>query len=288
MRPKNIKWWKSKGEMTVEYRERVRRKYEELYAEIGTVEGEWRHYKDEFVGVAEELCGRTSGKGGTPRSRNQGWWTEEVAKAVREKRKAWKMIEGFRDRREQPCTHRLKAPVWPENKAARSAVDRTRRIMEDELHRKLDEDGGKKIIFKMARDRTEDGRDVKRGAVIKDNYGMLITESKEVLRIWAVYYKELLNGKGAASCLELPNSVSREVDVEDIGQEEVETAMHNMTNGKATWADEVRLERMEMAGEVGVKWTGRLLYVCIHEGKIPKEWRMGLIVPIWKRKWGCA
>ena len=22
------------------------------------------------------------GKGGTPRSRNQGWWTEEVAKAV--------------------------------------------------------------------------------------------------------------------------------------------------------------------------------------------------------------
>ena len=34
------------------------------------------------LGVAEELCGRTSGKGGTPRSRNQGWWTEAVAKAV--------------------------------------------------------------------------------------------------------------------------------------------------------------------------------------------------------------
>ena len=32
--------------------------------------------------MAEELCGRTSGKGGTPRSRIQGWWTEEVAKAV--------------------------------------------------------------------------------------------------------------------------------------------------------------------------------------------------------------
>ena len=50
----------------------VRRKYEELDAEKGTVEGEWRQYKDAFVGVAEELCGRTSGKGGTPRSRNQG------------------------------------------------------------------------------------------------------------------------------------------------------------------------------------------------------------------------
>ena len=68
--------------MTVEYRERVRRKYEELDAEKGTVEGEWRKYNDAFVGVAEELCGRTSLKGGTPRCRNQGLWTEEVAKAV--------------------------------------------------------------------------------------------------------------------------------------------------------------------------------------------------------------
>ena len=53
------------------------------------------------------------------------------------------------------------------------------------------------MIFKMARDRTEGGRDVKRGAVIKDNYGrLIISESKEVLRIWAAHYKELLNGKG--------------------------------------------------------------------------------------------
>ena len=56
------KWWKCKDEMMVEYRKRVRRKYEELDAEKGTVEGEWRQYKDAFVGVAEELCGRTSGE----------------------------------------------------------------------------------------------------------------------------------------------------------------------------------------------------------------------------------
>ena len=75
--------------------------------------------------------------------------------------------------------------------------------MEEELYRKLDEDGGKKMIFKMARDGTEGGRDLKRGAVIKDNNGRLITENKEMLRIWAANLKELLNGKGAASCFEL-------------------------------------------------------------------------------------
>ena len=52
-----------------------------------------------------------------------------------------------------------------------------------------------KMVAKMALDRTEDVRDVKRGAVIKVNSGRLITESKEVLRIWAANFKELLNEK---------------------------------------------------------------------------------------------
>ena len=73
--------------------------------------------------------------------------------------------------------------------------------MEEELYRNLDEDGSKKMIFKMARDRADDGKDVERGAVISDNYGRLITESKEVLMIWAAYYKERLNGKAVLSKL---------------------------------------------------------------------------------------
>ena len=43
--------------------------------------------------------------------------------------------------------------------------------------------------------------------------------------------------------------------MEEIGQEEVETAMHKMKKGKATGADEVRLHMLEMAVEVGLKWT---------------------------------
>ena len=95
-----------------------------------------------------------------------------------EKREAWKMIEGFRDRGEQPPTG-LRHLYGRKKKAARRAVDRPRRSMEEELYRKLDEAGGKKMMFKMARYRTEDGRDAKRDALIKDNNGMLITESKK-------------------------------------------------------------------------------------------------------------
>ena len=136
--------------------------------------------------VVEELCGRTSEKGGTPRSRNRRWWTEEVAKAVG----GSGMTECIRDRGEQPPTcmaRRRRQPGgrWTEH----GAVWR-----KNCMYRTFDEDGSKNIIFKMARDRTEDGRDVKRGAVIKDNNGRLITESNEVFRIWAAYFKLLLNG----------------------------------------------------------------------------------------------
>ena len=53
-----------------------------------------------------------------------------------------------------------------------------------------------------------------------------------MLRIWAANIKELLNGKGAANCLELQISVRREVEMEEIGQEEVETALHNMKKAR--------------------------------------------------------
>ena len=103
--------------MTVEYRERVRRKYEELDAEKGTVEGEWRKYKDEFVGVAEELCGRTSGE-----------------RRYSEKQKP-RMVDGrggegsggeagsmeddrMHERPRRATTQQLKAPVWPEEEGS--------------------------------------------------------------------------------------------------------------------------------------------------------------------------
>ena len=97
-----------------------------------------------------------------------------MAKTVGEKREAWMMMECIKVKGEQPATS-LKHLYGQKKKAAMRAVDRARRSMEEELYRKLDEDGGKRVIFKMARDITEDGRDVKRGAVIKDNNGRCIT-----------------------------------------------------------------------------------------------------------------
>ena len=62
--------------------------------------------------------------------------------------------------------------------------------------------------------------------------------------------------------------------------------MKKMKKGKATGLDEIRVEMLNMAGDVGVNWTRRLLNSCFTEGEIPVEWRTGLIIPVWKIKGG--
>ena len=156
------------------------------------------------------MCGRTSVKGG--RSKNQEWWTDEVARVVDEKREVWKKIETIKDRGEQPSVA-MKHLYGRKKKAARRAVDKAGQKMEEELYKTLDEDGGKRMIYKMARDRNEESKDVKRGSVIKDKNGTLITDHNAVMHVWETYFKELLNKTEDS---ELPSSVREKTDVVEI------------------------------------------------------------------------
>ena len=70
---RTIKWWRCKDDVAVKYKEWVTVKYEKFSEEVGGLEEEWKKYKEAFVGAAEELCGRTLGKGGVSISSNQGW-----------------------------------------------------------------------------------------------------------------------------------------------------------------------------------------------------------------------
>ncbi|KAI0215635.1 hypothetical protein LSAT2_032303 [Lamellibrachia satsuma] len=58
---KTIRWWKCSGDTAVAYKERLTLDYEKLR----TVEEELKAFKDAFVDIAEELCGRMSGKRGS-------------------------------------------------------------------------------------------------------------------------------------------------------------------------------------------------------------------------------
>ena len=212
------------------YKEQVTVKYEQLIEEVGGLEEEWKKYKEAFVGAAAELCGRTSRKGGVSRNSNQGWWTSKVAEAVCEKKEAWKEIEKTKERGNEPDA-RMIHTYGRKKRAAKRAVDKARRDMEADVYSKLDEDGGKKMIYKMARDRDENSKDVKGGTVVKDRNGKLVTEQEAVLKVWESYFKELLNQERNNNDLELPLYVEGTVEFTDITDTEMHTGMKK---GRAT------------------------------------------------------
>ena len=84
-----------------------------------------------------------------------------------------------------------------------------RREMEADVYSKPDEDGTKKMIYKMARSRYENYKEVKGRAVIKDRSGKLVTQQEIVLKVWESYSKELLNQEGNNNDLELQLDVKR-------------------------------------------------------------------------------
>ena len=140
------------------------------------------------------------------------------------------------------------------------------------------------MIYKMARDRDENSKDVKGGTVMKDRNGKLVTEQEAVLKVWESYFKELLNQERNNNDLELPSYVEEKVELSDITDTEMQTGMKGMKKGRAPGIDEMCVEMVMAAGESGISWTKRLLNTCMRLGKVPEEWRTGLIVPIWKKK----
>ena len=111
-------------------------------------------------------------------------------------------------------------------------MDKARSDMEADLYTKLDEDAGKKMIYKMARQRNEYSKDVKGGTFIKDRNGQLVTNREEVLNVWEGHYSELLNHEGNMSDLELPNYVHEKLNVIEITDMEVTRGLKGMKKGE--------------------------------------------------------
>ena len=107
-----------------------------------------------FRGIAEVLCGRTSGQGESPRDRNQVWWTKEGAKAVGENKEVWKRIGKINDRGRQSHVGVPTLVYGQKKKVVRRAVEKVRNDMEEEVDNNLEEDCGRKSIYKLACDRT--------------------------------------------------------------------------------------------------------------------------------------
>ncbi|KAK3508731.1 hypothetical protein QTP70_004276 [Hemibagrus guttatus] len=178
---KKTKWWKlKKEECCEEFRQKLR---QALGGQV-VLPDDWETTAEVIRETGRKVLGVSSGR--RKEDKETWWWNEEVQDSIQRKRlakKKWDMDRTEENRQEyKELQHRVKREV---SKAKQKAYE--------ELYTRLDTREGEKDLYRLARQRDRDGKDVQQVRVIKDRDGRVLTSEESVQRRWKEYFEELMN-----------------------------------------------------------------------------------------------
>ncbi|KAK3521503.1 hypothetical protein QTP70_007968 [Hemibagrus guttatus] len=204
------------------------------------------------------------------------WWNEEVQDSIQRKRLAKKKWDKDRTEENRQEYKELQRRVKRE-------VSKAKQKAYDELYTRLDTREGEKDLYRLARQRDRDGKDVQQVRVIKDRDGRVLTSEESVQRRWKEYFEELMNEENEREIrVEGVNSVEQKVD--KIRKDEVRKALKRMKSGKAVGPDDIPVEVWKCLGEAAVEFLANLFNRVLESERVPEEWRRSVLVPIFKNK----
>ncbi|KAK3570312.1 hypothetical protein QTP86_017177 [Hemibagrus guttatus] len=235
---------------------------------------DWETTADVIRETGRKVLGVSSGR--RKEDKETWWWNEEVQDSIQRKRlakKKWDMDRTEENRQEyKELQRRVKREV---SKAKQKAYE--------ELYTRLDTREGEKDLYRLARQRDRDGKDVQQVRVIKDRDGRVLTSEESVQRRWKEYFEELMNEENEREKrVEGVNSVEQKVD--KIRKDEVRKALKRMKSGKAVGPDDIPVEVWKCLGEAAVEFLANLFNRVLESERMPEEWRRSVLVPIFKNK----
>ncbi|KAK3545596.1 hypothetical protein QTP70_008146 [Hemibagrus guttatus] len=267
---KKTKWWKlKKEECCEEFRQKLR---QALGGQV-VLPDDWETTAEVIRETGRKVLGVSSGR--RKEDKETWWWNEEVQDSIQRKRlakKKWDMDRTEENTQEyKELQHRVKREV---SKAKQKAYD--------ELYTRLDTREGEKDLYRLARQRDRDGKDVQQVRVIKDRDGRVLTSEESVQRRWKEYFEELMNEENEREKrVKGVNSVEQKVD--KIRKDEVRKALKRMKSGKAVGPDDIPVEVWKCLGEAAVEFLTSLFNRVLESERMPEEWR-SVLVPIFKNK----
>ncbi|KAK3526577.1 hypothetical protein QTP70_030714, partial [Hemibagrus guttatus] len=242
---KKTKWWKlKKEECCEEFRQKLR---QALGGQV-VLPDDWETTAEVIRETGRKVLAVSSGR--RKEDKETWWWNEEVQDSIQRKRlakKKWDMDRTEENRQEyKELQRRVKREV---SKAKQKAYE--------ELYTRLDTREGEKDLYRLARQRDRDGKDVQQVRVIKDRDGRVLTSEESVQRRWKEYFEELMNEENEREKrVERVNSVEQKVD--KIRKDEVRKALKRMKSGKAVGPDDIPVEVWKCLGEAAVEFLASL------------------------------
>lgn len=208
------------------------------------------------------------------------WWNAEIQMQVKIKKQRWKEYL-------QNKTSDSYEKYRIQRKKAKDMINTAKREGWEEFGRRMEEDskGNQKLFFRVLKTLRK-GRP-SNTMQVKSKKGIMLREEAEIMERWREYFSELLNEgneEGVENGEEIHFELEEEsAENEDIKVEEVREAIFMMKRGKAAGSDGITAEMLQNLGEGGVNMLTELCRKVWKEEKIPKDWEVGIIVPLYKK-----
>nr|XP_043618810.1 uncharacterized protein LOC122590696 [Erigeron canadensis] len=215
----------------------------------------WTHLPKGMRETAKAVLGETRGTGSQRKGGRESWWISEEVQT-----KAKKIV----------------------------AIAKERAY--EELYKKLDSKEGKNDIFIIAKARERKRRDLGDVIYIKDESGRSIVKVEDIRKTWEEYFASLFHRRESGrSEGGIDHSTHSDICCDDddtprISQEEVRLALKKMGRNKATGPDQIPIEVWRCLGDVGISLLTSLFNKIWTSAKMPEEWRLSEVIPIYKNK----
>lgn len=241
------------------------------------IEEKWKILKNSLVESATEVCGTSKT---TIYKKQTSWWTDEIKQQVKNKKKQWlkylssKIEVNYQLYKEQ-------------RKTVKKLVKEAKEKSWEDFGTKLEKDsqGNQKLFYKVLKNLRSNKNP--RTITIKNADGELLREEREIMGRWKEYFENLLNTETPTEesdqNKEDHGNRGRNTEGNEIKMEELKEAIQRLKNGKAPGNDKITTEMVKNMGEEGRQFLLEILNKIWEEEKIPSDWELGLIVPIFKK-----
>ena len=212
---------------------------------------------------------------GPARHKETWWWNKTVADAVEEKRRCFLAWRASRMQADEDLYRSAK-------RRARKVVWEAQQRKAMEFSEELAAAQGCNRLFKAMKLVIKDRQDLGKVASVKNERKDIVTEEGAVRDIWKNYMENIMNTES-----EWDNDVSCD-PIEgpccQLRREEYSVAVAECGKKKASGTSGVVAELMKASGNLGDQWLTDLGNTILREGKIPVDWTLSYLIPIYKGK----
>ena len=265
-------------EVQAAFKTSMRNRYQvlqELMDEEVDIESHWEQSKKLWLETSEEVLGKK-------KKEHKEWISAETEKKLETRKEKKAAVNVSRTRAAKAKAQEEYTAV---DKEVKESIKKDKKDFIEDLARNAEEAAGQGNLRELYQvTRRLAGKFQQTDKPIKDKEGNSLLTKEEQMRRWAEHFKELLNRPAPEDPPDItPAETELPINCDRPTEEEIREAIKMLRNGKAAGSDEIPAEAIKADLDTAVSVLHSLFGKIWEEGKVPAEWREGLIIKLPKK-----